>query len=186
MPRTPIQFQQMKDERKLSILESALPLFAIYGSNDVSIDMICQKAKCSHGLFYHYFKNCEQIYKELLTSDSYKNIKNELLNLDENANEFSQVLSIAKKLLNIIKEPRFTVCFANIIISEADKNSLYYKLTKLVESGQKKRLITGGKPVDIVETFLFTIKGIYFSLLTKKHSDIRVPSIDNILNIFKY
>ena len=50
----------MKDERKLSILESALPLFAIYGKNDVSIDMICNKAKCSHGLVYHYFKNVEQ------------------------------------------------------------------------------------------------------------------------------
>ena len=67
----------MKDERKLSILESALPLFAIHGK-DISIDMICQKAKCSHGLAYHYFKNVDQIYNELLSSETYKSLYSSL------------------------------------------------------------------------------------------------------------
>ncbi len=183
MPRTPLQFQQMKDERRLSILESALPLFAIYGKNDVSIDMICQKAKCSHGLAYHYFKNVDQIYTELTSSGNYKNIKETLdcFNYDNDA--YSQIYELTKKLIQITKEPRFTVAFALIVILEDSKKSFYSNLTKLVQVGQKEGVVTAGKVVDIVDTYLLVFKGLYQSILNQKHSVIRVPSIDNILKI---
>ena len=57
MPRRPEQFDQLKDERKASILKHALPLFALKPQKDITIDLISQSAKCSHGLVYHYFKS---------------------------------------------------------------------------------------------------------------------------------
>ena len=183
MPRTPLQFQQMKDERKLSILESALPLFAIHGK-DISIDMICQKAKCSHGLAYHYFKNVDQIYNELLSSETYKNLYSLLDNFDLDKDVFSQIVETVKKLLSIVKEPRIAVSFAKIIISDESKNSFYSHFVKLVGQGQKEGVVTGGNPTDIVGTFIFTLKGLYLTLLNEKHPNIKVPSIDNILKIF--
>lgn len=183
MPRTPLQFQQMKDERKLSILESALPLFAINGKNDVSIDMICQKAKCSHGLAYHYFKNVEQIYLELTSSDNYKNLKDSLDCFDYEKDVYSQIYELSKKLVEITKEPRFTVSFALIIISDDSKKTFYSNLIKLVQIGQKDGVVVAGKPADIVDAFLLIFKGLYQSILNQKHSVVRVPSIDNILKI---
>ena len=185
MPRTPLQFQQMKDERKLSILESALPLFAIYGKNDVSIDMICQKAKCSHGLAYHYFKNVDQIYAELLSSETYKTLLKSLDVFDYENDIYSQVVELTKKLMEIVKESRFTVAFALILISDNSKKSFYSDVVKLTSEGQKDGSVTGGKPVDIVDTYFLVFKGLYQSVLNQKHSEIRVPSIDNILKIIR-
>lgn len=183
MPRRPLQYKQIKDERKFSILESALPLFAIY-NKDVSIDMICQKAKCSHGLVYHYFKNADQIYNELLKSDTYNDLLNSLLiNPDEEA--YPQITNLVRQLLDIINDSKVTISFALIIIANKDKKSFYDNFCKLVQKGQKEGAVTGGVPSDIVSTFFLTLRGLYLTLLNQKHPDIKVPSIDNILQIFE-
>lgn len=184
MPRTPLQFKQMKDERKLSILECSLPLFAIHGVSNVSIDMICNKAKCSHGLVYHYFKNVEQIYRELLASETYLNLLKEFeINLEDEA--YPQIEKIVYKFLSLINEGKEIISFALILISNEERKSFYSSFVKLVGNGQKEKTITGGKPEDIVSTFFFTLKGIYQTKLNQKHSNVRVPSIDNVLNIFR-
>ena len=185
MPRTPIQFQQMKDERKLSILENALPLFALNGKDGVSIDMICQRSKCSHGLIYHYFKNTEQIYQELLTSSTYKSLYESLVSISVEENTYSVFEKLTKQLQDLIKESRFAVCFALIIVSDDGKKSLYSSLLKLISKGQKEGVVTGGNPVDILDTYFLVFKGLYQSVLNQKHPKIRVPSIDNILKIIK-
>ena len=66
MPRTKEQFQKMRDARKERILLESAKAFAIEGYDSVTVDKIVEKAKCSHGLFYHYFKNKEDIYRALL------------------------------------------------------------------------------------------------------------------------
>ena len=33
------------------------------GYDNATVDDIVKKAKCSHGLFYHYFKNKKEIFK---------------------------------------------------------------------------------------------------------------------------
>ena len=73
MPRTKEQFTEMKDERKSSILKAALPLFSI--NKKVSIDAICEKAKCSHGIIYHYYRNSDQVLQTLLKSELYLELK---------------------------------------------------------------------------------------------------------------
>lgn len=185
MPRTPLQFKLMKDERKLSILENALPLFAIHGKDSVSIDMICQRAKCSHGLAYHYFKNTEQIYKELLSSETYKNLNATLNNIDLNGNAFSQLVEKTKQLLSVINGPRENICFLMFILNNKEKDSFCYNLVKLISKGQSEGEITGGDPKDILETWCFFFKGIYQTILNEKHPVIKVPSIDNIIQIFE-
>lgn len=185
MPRTPIQFQQMKDERKLSILENALPLFALNGKDGVSIDMICQKAKCSHGLIYHYFKNTDQVYQELLTSNTYQSLFESLNSFNAESDTYSTFEKLTKQLQNIAKDSRFAVCFALLIISDDGKKSFYSNLLKLVSKGQKEGVVTGGNPVDILDTYFLVFKGLYQSILNQKHPKIRVPSIDNILKIIR-
>ena len=157
MPRTPLQFQQMKDERKLSFLESALPLFAVHGK-DISMDLICQKAKCSHGLAYHYFKNTEQIYNELLTSETYKDLLNKLSNVDVSTNAYAQIENKVRILLSLVNESKALVSFALIIISQEDKKSFFITFSKLVAQGQKEGTVTGGNPSDIVSTFFLLLK----------------------------
>ena len=51
-----------KEGRKDTILASALKVFCEKGYTGATINDIVKKAKCSHGLFYHYFKNKKEIF----------------------------------------------------------------------------------------------------------------------------
>jgi AcrR family transcriptional regulator len=51
MPKTPEQNQQIKEERKARILNTALRLFALRGYDSVVVNDITKESECSHGLF---------------------------------------------------------------------------------------------------------------------------------------
>lgn len=185
MPRRPEQFDQLKDERKASILKHALPLFALRPQKDITIDQVSQSAKCSHGLVYHYFKNVDEILAELKSSETYQQLYEQITKIDFEAETYSQIVEIINRFLKIAKEKKELVAYTLIIISNESKKSFYSNFLKLIEKGQNERVITGGNPKDIADCFFLLIKGIYHQTLNQKHPDIRVPSIDNVLNIFK-
>ncbi|HBF68476.1 MAG TPA: hypothetical protein DDW20_04050 [Firmicutes bacterium] len=182
MPRTPLQFQNMKDERKLSILECSLPLFSLYG-NKVSIDLICSKAKCSHGLIYHYYKNTKDIFDDLLKSDTYNCLASKLIIDDKNKKAEEQIREIISVLysLKTIEE----MSYANIIISNEEKGGFVQNFIKLVKRGQKEEEITNGSPDSIAYCIILLFKGIYLSYLTNKKANIKKPDIENIYEIFR-
>lgn len=182
MPRTALQYKQIKDERKISILEAALPLFAI-NKEKVTIDLISKEAKCSHGLIYHYFKNVDDVLEELLSSETNHKLKDKLF-LDE-AGELATNL-IHKIVVNLYDiSSKEDICFALILMNETGKKSLFYKLTNLVSRGQKEGPINGGDPADIVACFFLLLKGYFLSRLLNKKTNLSKPSIDNVMNIFK-
>lgn len=182
MPRTALQFKKMKDERKLSILEASLPLFSL-DKDKVSVDLISQKVKCSHGLVYHYFKNTDDIYEELLTSDTYLSLKERLFVDDKGKYAYQVISEIIKNLYDI--DSPVDAAFANIIISETGKKSLFQKMSLLVERGQKEGEVTGGNPKDIVLCVFYLLKGIFLSYITKKKPNINKPSLDNVIKLVK-
>ena len=51
-----------KLDRKNDILKSALKVFCEKGYSGAKIDDITKKAKCSHGLFYHYFPTKKNLF----------------------------------------------------------------------------------------------------------------------------
>lgn len=65
MPRTLTQNKEIKDKRKELIIETSAALFCLYGYDNIVIDDIASKLKCSHGLIYHYFKNKDAILVDI-------------------------------------------------------------------------------------------------------------------------
>ena len=65
-PRTKKQFEAIRQNRKESILNTALNLFAENGFQSVSISSIAKTAGVSKGLLYNYFKNKEHLLKEII------------------------------------------------------------------------------------------------------------------------
>lgn len=55
MPRTPEQFEQMREESRERILSSALELFADKGFSSTSVRSLAARAGVSQGLLYNYF-----------------------------------------------------------------------------------------------------------------------------------
>jgi AcrR family transcriptional regulator len=66
MPRTPEQNKKIKDKRREKIMAVALRLFAVEGYDAITVDDITTQAKCSHGLFYHYFDSKDDIFSSIL------------------------------------------------------------------------------------------------------------------------
>ncbi len=52
----------LADMRKNDLIISALKMFCKKGYHSTTINDIVKKAKCSHGLFYHYFKNKKELF----------------------------------------------------------------------------------------------------------------------------
>ena len=62
MPRSQEQNKDIKDKRKQQIVDSSIPVFASQGYDGTSINQLISSARCSHGLFYHYFKDKNELF----------------------------------------------------------------------------------------------------------------------------
>jgi AcrR family transcriptional regulator len=68
MPRTPQQFEGIREERKASIMLTALGLFAKNGFHGTTISSIAREAGISKGLLYNYFENKNDLIKTIIYS----------------------------------------------------------------------------------------------------------------------
>lgn len=72
MPRSKELNQQMRDKRRESILRKSLRLFAYDGYDSLTVDGIADACRCSHGLFYYYFKSKEELFNAVVETYSAK------------------------------------------------------------------------------------------------------------------
>ena len=72
-PRTPEQFEEIREEKKKLIMEVGLELFANDGYYSTSISKIAKKAGISKGLMYNYFESKEHLLK-VITLDGLNEI----------------------------------------------------------------------------------------------------------------
>ena len=182
MPRTKEQFTEMKDERKSSILKAALPLFSL--NKKVSIDAICEKAKCSHGIIYHYYRNTDQIIQTLLKSETYTKLCCELLNYNDGSS-YEQIEHSMRILLDVSEKKFENICYLNMLIKSKEKGSLHSHLTKLVKEAQMSGLVVAGEPSQLVDSVFLLLKGLYLTFLLEKHPDIKVPSVETVMQLIR-
>ena len=182
MPRTREQFSEMKDERKSSILSAALPLFAT--SEKVSIDAICEKAKCSHGIVYHYFKNTQQIFETLLKNSTYVELKQKLFVFD-GGSSYEKIQQIVSVLLDVTPKKIDIISYLNLLTKDCSKDSLYVLFVKLIKDGQLAGTIIGGEPSELADSIFLLLKGLYLSFLLEKHPDVKVPSSETVLQLLR-
>ena len=64
-PRTPEQFEEIREEKKQLIMKVALEFFANEGYYSTSISKIAKKAGISKGLMYNYFESKEDLLKQI-------------------------------------------------------------------------------------------------------------------------
>ena len=65
-PRTPKQFQEIREEKKTLIMDVALEYFASEGYHNTTINHIAKHAGISKGLMYNYFESKEVLLTEII------------------------------------------------------------------------------------------------------------------------
>lgn len=68
MPRTPEQYQTIRNARKQLISRTALTLFASQGYQNTTISRIAEEAGISKGLLYNYFTGKEDLLRFIMES----------------------------------------------------------------------------------------------------------------------
>ncbi len=66
MPRTEKQFKELREHKRLHIMNTAIELFANKGFASTSINMIASHASISKGLIYNYFESKEELIKTII------------------------------------------------------------------------------------------------------------------------
>ncbi|OFZ06624.1 MAG: hypothetical protein A2338_01075 [Bacteroidetes bacterium RIFOXYB12_FULL_41_6] len=66
-PRTEQQYSEIREQRKITIMQAGLELFAQYSIETTSISMIAKRAGISKGLIYNYFDNKEALIVAIVT-----------------------------------------------------------------------------------------------------------------------
>ncbi|MFO7657122.1 MAG: TetR/AcrR family transcriptional regulator [Bacteroidales bacterium] len=65
-PRTEEQYKEIRNEKRMLIMNTALELFALYGYESTTISQIAKKAGISKGLLYNYFESKEYLLETIL------------------------------------------------------------------------------------------------------------------------
>lgn len=178
MPRSSEQNQAIKDKRRSHIMKAAVKVFAENGYEKVAVDEITKAADCSHGLFYHYFKNKEEILIAIVN----ENVREGgMLPPCYEAYQKGGVEGI-KILCNYLNEcyagTSYRVSTGLVAISfpryqglpkalkkiGAD-NDVLTALETLVAQAQKDHKVIAGDPKEIVRAADFIVKSNFKSLL---------------------
>ena len=188
MPRTPEQNQNIKDRRRTKLLSFALKAFAANGYDKTAVDDIARPAKCSHGLFYHYFKSKEEVFsviiREFLTGPYELPIQKALKlggcdGLHLIAEYIEHVCKAGGKEIAIAKIT-LSLSIATTLDNEGQKfaasHDLRSALVTLIKQGQSEGKVIEGKPKDLALIATDALQGCLARLNSK--SDDTVPSAD--------
>ena len=197
-----------KPSMKIKIERSALKVFCEKGFEGATIDDICKKAGCSHGLFYHYFTNKKEVFKEMMS------LKSDSMNLALNKRIYDEP-SYLKKLEIILENMFYSLkhdenhsYFFYLFVSRSfhfkendnfppppiDKDGNIKKppievFTELFQKGQENgEFTTKYSAHDCARLFISIVTGatLGYVIAPKEISKtMNLPNVDFILNIFK-
>ena len=173
-PRSYEANEQIKDEKRNQILQSALKIFTRKGLAATKISDISTDVGISYGLVYHYFKSKEDIYFELINY-AINSIKNVIEEIKREVDEpIEQIQRIAARVLSSIENKDtsglYYVLIMNAITCEAVPISApkiieecmnrLALLADIISSGQKKGQIREGDPMELAVTCFSTLIGL--------------------------
>lgn len=182
MPRSKEQFNLMKMERREALLSASLFLYATQGGK-LTIDEIADKAKCSHGIVYHYFANVEEVANKLLSSKIYVNILENFAKPHKFLFARDELRRIVEGLISL-EEPK-EMLYAVVMFNDDSKKSFKANFIKLIERGQKDSEVTGGNPEDIANCIIYLLKGYYLDCIQNKNKNTSKLSLDNVMELLR-
>lgn len=123
-PRTPEQFEEMRESRRQQIMDAALELFASEGYSHCSISQLAQHADISKGLMYNYFKSKESLLIAIIE----EGIEEIMTLIDPNQDgilEPDEVEGFIRNTFSIMRENmQFWILFINVVLQPPVKEFL--------------------------------------------------------------
>ncbi len=191
----------LADMRKNDLIISALKMFCKKGYHSTTINDIVKKAKCSHGLFYHYFKNKKELFDAVCETRG----KSMMFFLDkvleEDSNFIDKLIRLTEYTFNNMKNDQIFAYryyfFVSRIFEKAENNIMppkdkvppHLRMSEFFEKGIKSGDFHDKySPRECAKIYNSIVQGatLSFILCPKelKHS-FTFPSIGIITDIFR-
>jgi AcrR family transcriptional regulator len=194
MPRTEQAFQQIRDERRLQILDKAAVVFATRGLADTKIGDIAEAADISQGLLYRYFVDKDDMFIAIL-----ERAVGGVLRLAEQAvaqpgTPWDRLLWLTDRFLTSLrKEPLYYQIFSQALSIPGAVHDTIEKFHELVDvllllirEGQTAGQITPGDPEQLMLLYLCCIYGLAAGTSVFHRSLIKhFPDAKAVLQILK-
>jgi len=123
-PRTPEQFEEMRESRREQIMDTALELFAGEGYANCSIAQLAKHAGISKGLMYNYFESKEALLVSII-EDGISEILDHFDPDHDGVLTTEELEGFIEKIFSSIRENRqFWILYINIILQPRVKEFL--------------------------------------------------------------
>jgi AcrR family transcriptional regulator len=211
-PRTPKQFQDIREEKKTLIMDVALEHFANEGYFKTTINHIARHAGISKGLMYNYFVSKEELLSEIIN----RSIAEIYVYFDPDKDGYlteDEFESFVRKCFMLLKKQRsfwrlffqllmqkdvreqFLSCHLGSIdsihTSPSDKENTFLSgiLKSITEyfTRKKERMLSNYDPVTELNLFIYAVKGFAITAIYMDENDdfIYEKTVNRIIEIYK-
>ncbi|MFB6468881.1 TetR/AcrR family transcriptional regulator [Cytobacillus sp. Hz8] len=183
------QLNQIRDERREQIMNSALIVFSRRGIIGTKMSMIADEAGISQGLFYRYFKSKDDIFTTLIQVA----IEASLSSIDDlyhaDGSPLDKIKKLTESIIDESKAPYFKLILqarnsdgvpekAKQIIRQYPMEAYVNRLLPLFREGQNAGEIADGNLVELISSYLTVLSGVMVL-----GEDYHVPQVDILMRI---
>jgi AcrR family transcriptional regulator len=174
-PRQEEANQRIKDERREQILKAALQIFARKGLAAARISDIAAAAGLSYGLVYHYFRDKEEIFVELVRRAVGGGVQVTQAALDAQGPPLERLHALCEEMVEGIRDdPEYLL----LVIQATTQESLpeaarepiaslseqtYQNVAALIGECQAASQVVSGDPRELTELYFAVIQGLAIS-----------------------
>lgn len=197
MPRSEKANQEIRDFRKLQILETSARVFARKGLTDTRIADIAAEAGMSQGLIYRYFASKDEVFAMLLEGNT-----SFMLGFcqEAQAQPFSGLEKLrwltSQILPYIYEQPEGALVIMHALMNEGIPSSvreavrvysdkLRAVVKEFITQGQSEDQIIGGNPEQLTILYLSTLQGLAATASFLEEPDNAFPDVNMILQFLR-
>ncbi|MFA5503149.1 MAG: TetR/AcrR family transcriptional regulator [Bacilli bacterium] len=197
MPRNKDDYANIQKQRKSALLDSSLRLFALFGYDSISIDDITKDAKCSHGLFYHYFNSKEDLLLQLISKnkDDWENSAKSIDFTQKPKFVLREIIDFHLSKLNASDKSAYAAFFflttyfqkklpEPLLSKKQKKEHLFPKILELIKRGQEDGDFEKGEPRDYALVLLACLRGLAYARIHLGPKEFTTPKPEVLMNLF--
>jgi AcrR family transcriptional regulator len=193
-PRATPQLEQLKGERRQSVLRAARHVFARKGFMAAKISDIAAEAGISHGLIHHYFPGKDALFAAVVeeTVQGWETLFTQVRH--ESGTPWERLVSLCSQMVQgVYDEPSYLLVVVHAFTEGSPRavrdalerydRQIREHLATLIEEGQRTGAVAPGVPEELARALIALVQGLAISRVVNPSGP--RPLIDIVLRILK-
>jgi len=184
----------MKEKKREKIIEISRNIFTKFGMKKSTMDEIAKKIRMGKSTLYHYFKNKEEIFLEVVKRESEtlkKNISEDLNKAKTPQDKFRAYSKTRMKYLNELSNYYATLTDDYLdmysFADETRKDFSNFEITtikQIFDEGNEKGIFNIKNTEITAKMVTIAFKGFEYLLITKEKSTDVMNELDLLIDVF--